>query len=67
MQMSKEEFVKTVQKCAKREREQKEMQEKEHDRRLEFELRDYIITTSRKNKWGRNYRKSRSRKWISGD
>lgn len=71
MQMSKEEFVKTIQKMAKRERERKEMKEKEKKRKLSFIVTDYIMSTSRKMKWDRNYRRSRcsprKRKWESSN
>ena len=70
MKMSKEEFVAYIQRMARREREIKEMQEKERARRLAFEITDYIMTTSRKKKWDRNYRRSRNprrRKWDSMD
>lgn len=65
MQMSKEEFVETIMRLARRERQQKELAELERKRRIRYELNDYIITTAGKMRWDRNYRRSRSRrkKW----
>lgn len=70
MKMSKEEFVAYIQKMARRERERKELEEKERERRINFVVTDYIISTSRKMKWDRNYRRTRNpkkRKWDSMD
>jgi len=66
MQMSKEEFVETIMRLARQERQMKELAEKERQRRIRYELNDYIITTAGKMRWDRNYRRSRNprrRKW----
>ena len=57
MQMSKEEFVAYIQRMARREREQKELAAMEHERRLKYEMNDYILTVARKAKWTRRYRR----------
>lgn len=62
MKMSKEEFVAYIQKMARRERERKELEEKERERRINFIVTDYIITTSRRMKWDRNYRRKPRKK-----
>lgn len=70
MKMTKEEFVAYIQKMARREREQKELEAKEHERRINFIVTDYIMTTARRMKWDRNYRRTRNpkkRKWDSMD
>lgn len=68
MKMTKEEFVAYIQKMARRERERKELEAKEHERRISFIVTDYIMTTARRMKWDRNYRRTRNpkgRKWDS--
>ena len=68
MKMSKEEFVEYIQKMARREREKKELEAKERERRINYIVNDYILTTARKMKWDRNYRRTRNpknRKWDS--
>ena len=66
MQMSKQEFVATIQRLARQERQMKELAEKERQRRIRYEINDYIITTAGKMRWDRNYKRSRNpgrRKW----
>lgn len=60
MQMSKEEFVAVIQRMARQEREQRELNEKEDERMVNWMLNDYFSHRWRMVKWGRDYRKKRN-------
>ena len=67
MLMSKEEFVATIQRLARRERERKELAALEKKRRQDYILTDYIMDTARRMKWDRRYRRRRKNRKLSDE